>query len=228
MSIKSILAVIAVCLLTACATPKYNYMPEAISISEPPIGVERTSTVGDVMVRQGKYKEHDAIYLSVETKPVWAYTLFPGYYLKHGEDEGGEYFFPGGGDDAGRIEKAALADPYKTVMTKKEGNALCVVTAFNVAACGNGHPFERRKKPVLSQDSFQQTLIYSGRVGNKINIGYREFSNSVARPAFNNNVEYDLSESKTIAYKDARLEIIEATNQFITYKVIRNFNDATQ
>lgn len=35
-------------------------------------------------------------------------------------------------------------------------------------------------------NSFQQTLIYNGKVGNKINIGYREFSGDLARPAFAN------------------------------------------
>ena len=80
---------------------------------------------------------------------------------------------------------------------------------------------------MLSQDSFKQTLIYSGKVGNKINVGYREFSGSVARPAFNNNVEYDLSESLVIGYKGAQIEVLEATNQYIRYKVLRNFNKAT-
>ncbi len=79
---------------------------------------------------------------------------------------------------------------------------------------------------VLAQDSFQQTLIYNGRVGSKINIGYREFSNNTARPAFNNNVEYDLNESPNIAYKGAELAIIEATNQHIKFKLLRNFNEA--
>jgi hypothetical protein len=88
--------------------------------------------------------------------------------------------------------------------------------------------FERVKKPILTHDSFQQTLIYSGKVGNKINIGYREFSNNLARPAFNNNVEYDLSDSAVIGYKGAQLEIIEATNQYIKYRVFRNFNSASQ
>lgn len=82
--------------------------------------------------------------------------------------------------------------------------------------------------PSLHRDSFQQTLLYSGKVGNKINIGYREFSNSLARPAFNNNVEYDLSESKTIAYKGAQLEILEATNQHIKFRLIKNFNSAVR
>lgn len=86
--------------------------------------------------------------------------------------------------------------------------------------------FEKRKRPLASNDSFQQTLIYSGKVGDKINIGYREFSGNLARPAFNNNVEYDLSDSMLIAYKGARIEVLEANNQFIKYRVIENFNKA--
>ena len=168
------------------------------------------------------------LYLSGTTNIRWAYTLYPGYYMKTGEDAAGEYFLPGTGEDAGRIQKAALADPWKAVMLKREQPNLCVVTAFNIAACSNGQGIERKKKQILSQDSFQQTLIYSGRVGNKINIGYREFSNNTARPAFNNNVEYDLTESKMIGYKGAQIEVLEATNQIIKYRVVRNFNAAVQ
>jgi hypothetical protein len=35
----------------------------------------------------------------------------------------------------------------------------------------------------------------------------------MARPAFNNDVEYDLSESKLIGYKGAQFEVIEASNR---------------
>lgn len=75
--------------------------------------------------------------------------------------------------------------------------------------------FNRVTKAIATDESFQQTLIYSGKIGQKINVGYREFSGSVARPAFCNDVEYDLSESTTIGYKGARLEIIEATNDHV-------------
>jgi len=178
------------------------------------------------MLRQVKYREHEAIYIKSVTKAGWAYTLYPGFYLKHGDDDNADYYRPGGGDEAGHIEKSFLADPWKSVMAKKDKPILCIVTVFNVAVCGDESDFERVKKPLLTPDSFQQTLIYSGKVGNKINISYREFSGSIARPAFNNNVEYDLSESTTIGYKGAKIEIIEATNQYIKYKVIRNFNNA--
>jgi len=227
MKIRTILCLIPILSLSACVSPKYNYAPVAVSLSEPPIGSVNTSQVGDVMLRQGKYKEHDAIYLQNQVDAGWAYTLYPGFYLKHGEDESAEYYYPSGGEDSGRVDKAALADNWKSIMAKKEERVLCIITVFNVAACGDESSIEKRRKPVLTQDSFQQTLIYNGRVGNKINVGYREFSNSLARPAFNNNVEYDYSESKIIGYKGAQLEVIEATNQYIKYKVFRNFNDAS-
>lgn len=226
MRIYTSVAIAITVLLSACATPKYNYAPVAISVSEPPLNSVNVSQVGDVMLRQGKYKEQDAIYVKTETSAGWAYTVYPGYYLKHGEDGVAEYYQPGGGDEAGRVGRAALADPWESVMAKKDKPVLCVVTVFNVASCGSESNFEHKKKPILSQDSFQQTLIYSGKFGSKINIGYREFSGSIARPAFNNNVEYDLSESPVIGYKGAQIEVLEATNQHIKYKVLRNFNDA--
>ena len=84
------------------------------------------------------------------------------------------------------------------------------------------------REPVTSADSLQRTLIYNGRVGDKVNIGYREFSGNTARPAFNNNVEYDLTESREIAYRGARLEILDATNRAIKFRVISNFNQANR
>lgn len=101
---------------------------------------------------------------------------------------------------------------------------------FNVATRNIIHKnyFERRKKLFAHAGSFEQTLIYGGKLGDKINIGYRQFSGNMARPAFSNNVEYDLSESMLIGYKGAKIEVIEATDQHIKYKVIENFNPANE
>ncbi|WP_175865130.1 hypothetical protein [Burkholderia cepacia] len=220
---RALVSLASLALLTACAVPKSNYSPTSVAVSEPPLNTISTSQVGDPILSQGRYKEADAIYLEHTTSARWAYTLYPGYYVKQGDDDSGEYFLPGGGTEVGRVEKAVLADPWKSVMTRKSDGVLCVVTIFNVAACGDDKSFDRRKVTIYGHDSFQQTLIYNGRVGKKINIGYREFSNNMARPAFNNEVEYDLSESPTIGYKGAQLEVLEATNQFIRYRVIKNF-----
>ena len=45
----------------------------------------------------------------------------------------------------------------------------------------------------------------------------------MARGAFTQEVQYDLNESNIIGFKGARLEVIEATNRNITYRLIENF-----
>lgn len=214
--------------LGGCATPIYNYTPRSIDVSEPSIGTVSTVRIGDTMLKQGKYREHDAILLAATASVgLGAYTLHPGYYMKIGEDAQAEFYVPGRADDGGRVEKSAFADPWNAIMVKKSGGSnLCVVTVMNLASCTDAPRLDKTRRPVLAQDAFQQTLIYNGKVGAKINVGYREFSNNYARPAFNNNVEYDLSESTRIGYKGAEIEVLEATNQYIKFKMLKNFNDA--
>lgn len=230
-TITAVLAVVVISVMSGCATPKANYQPVTINISEPPIDSVNVAQVGDEMLKQGKYREHDAIYVHSPVKVLWAYTVHPGYFLKMGEDGDNEFYRIGGaGEDSGYVEKAALADPYKSLMIKRSSNTLCVVTVLDIAGCPDGltEGFDRTKKPIVTQDAIQRTLIYNGKSGNKINVGYREFSGNMARPAFNNNVEYDMGESAQIGYKGALLEVVEATNKHIKYKVLSNFNDAVK
>jgi hypothetical protein len=70
---------------------------------------------------------------------------------------------------------------------------------------------------------FEQQLIYNGRVNNSLRFVYREFNNDMARSAFTQEVQYDLKESKIIGFKNVRIEVIEATNSSITYKVLKAF-----
>lgn len=62
------------------------------------------------MLCQGKYSEHDSIYVKEKIDVVRAYTLSPGHFLKKGEDEVGEYYYPGD-DEPGHSDKAILAYP---------------------------------------------------------------------------------------------------------------------
>lgn len=223
-------AVLAMLMITmsGCVTVAGNYRPETSEISEPPLDVVTTVNIGDTMLRQGRFTLHDAILLRADADVglFSAYTLKRGYYLRVGEDTESEFYQPSRSDSGGAIVKAALADPPKAVQAYKADPRLCVVTVFNVSTCTTQAEFKRTKQPVATSNSFQQTLIYSGRVGDRIKAGYREFSNNLARPAFNNDVEYDLKESRVIGYKGARIEVLEATNEYIKYKVIQNFNPA--
>jgi hypothetical protein len=46
----------------------------------------------------------------------------------------------------------------------------------------------------------------------------------MARPAFSNDVEYDLNESNEIGYKGARIRVVAADGSKIKYIVLANFN----
>jgi hypothetical protein len=232
-NLKSLAAICTVSLvasaLVGCVSNPANYRPSVQAISEPPLNVERAVSLGEDLVRQGRFTEHAAIVVSRPFK-AGLYGVNPGTYLKTGEDEHNEYFFPGG-ERAGSIYRPALVDDWSSVIVRKGGEStVCVMTSYGTAitTCAAGYLFERRNVALMSENSFQQTLIYNGRVGNKINIGYREFSSSMARPAFNNSVEYDLGESRSIAYRGAQIDVVEATNQKIRYIVRKNFNEAVK
>lgn len=217
-------------LLAGCATPAYNYRAEATDVSAPPIGATTTATVGDVMLRQGRYQEIDAISLSetVKVGTIGTYSFSPGHYVKKGQNSQGEFYNSSTLPGSGQVQTGAITDPFQSLLLEPNGTSLCGVSVFGAKVCKGGVAVRKIRVPDLTPDSFQQTLIYSGKVGNKINIGYREFSGSLARPAFNNDVEYDLSDSNVIGYKGAQLEVLEATNQHIKYIVRRNFNAAQQ
>ena len=79
------------------------------------------------------------------------------------------------------------------------------------------------EKVVERKNNFVQEIIYNGRVKNSLKFVYREFSDNMIRPAFTQDVQYDLSESAIVGFKTLRMEIIKANNTSITYKLINNF-----
>jgi hypothetical protein len=216
--------------VVGCTTVSSRYVPTVVAISEPPLNSVNIAQIGDNLLRQGTFSEHDAIYVKsdIDVGTFDGYTIRPGFYVKGGENEDSNFFTPSTYGNGGSVVRNPLVDPWKWIRAYKDRNTICIVTVFNVSVCADNVPFERARQPVATPNSFQQTLIYSGKLGNKLKIGYREFSGNLARPAFNNNVEYDLNESNHIGYKGARIEVLEATNEHIKYKVLKNFNAAGQ
>ena len=77
----------------------------------------------------------------------------------------------------------------------------------------------------LTQPNIKQQLIYNGRVGNFVKFLYREVSEGTyLRLPFTQEVQYDLKEGIIIGFRGARIEILDATNRRITYKVIKHFS----
>lgn len=69
-------------------------------------------------------------------------------------------------------------------------------------------------------------LIYGGVANDIVKITYREFNltgyDAYARPAFSQELQYDLKQSKIITFKQTKLEVISAANDKIVYKVLQS------
>jgi hypothetical protein len=75
-------------------------------------------------------------------------------------------------------------------------------------------------KEEYSKDFLRQELVYSGKSGNTIKVAYKEFRQNLAAPAFFQNLEYDLSQSKIVRFQRFTIEVMEATNESISYRVL--------
>jgi hypothetical protein len=87
------------------------------------------------------------------------------------------------------------------------------------------HPgivFNKAKIESFGKDSFKRELVYTGISQNTISILYREFINDFARPAYSQDLKYDISRGNNlIGYGGARFQVIKADNINIRYKVIK-------
>jgi len=199
-------------------------MPKTQSFSVPDLNVKVSSGLGEPLLDQGLSTERDILRITKESG-ISAYKIRPGKLIKIGEDKYSEYFAQdltsGFSIYSGLI--ISTPDASATVQRKKKNGEFCIMRPADLTVCGEFYAV-RKKETVITNESFRRTLIYSGRVGNKLKISYREFNNNMARAAFNTDVEYDLSESAIIGYAGARIEVIDATNTDIKYKIIKNFN----
>jgi hypothetical protein len=66
---------------------------------------------------------------------------------------------------------------------------------------------------------FRQELIYNGISKGVIRVTYREYSNDMARPAFFQDLVYDLDESDLIQFREFRIKVIDAHNLGIVFVV---------
>jgi hypothetical protein len=69
-----------------------------------------------------------------------------------------------------------------------------------------------------------QELTYGGKSATTIKLLYREYvrENRVVlnRPAYTQELQYDLNESNTITFRELRIQILRADNNSIAFKVI--------
>lgn len=79
----------------------------------------------------------------------------------------------------------------------------------------------------LSIDSggFKYELLYLGLSERTLRLSYREFTDNLARPAFQQDLTYTLADegNTQISFRKLRIEVIAADNNQMTYKVLSGF-----
>lgn len=186
------------------------------------------------MLRQGTATITQGVYLPQQNN-IKGFVLSPGFYPKSGEEKDQVFTSFDSRNNGFEIGYITLEGGLfgqiimpRAIRFDKSKQETCVMApnlyGMVQPVCDTEFPYQFTERPFFASNDFQQTLIYSGRIGSKIKISYREFSSNMARGAFTNDAEYDLSTSNIIAYKGARLEVIEADNEKIRFKVLSNFN----
>lgn len=77
----------------------------------------------------------------------------------------------------------------------------------------------------LAKYGKEMELVYSGKTDSTLRLSYREYVYDrtvlLARPAFSQDLTYDLKISKQIAFQDILLEVQDADNSKVTFKVVK-------
>lgn len=73
-------------------------------------------------------------------------------------------------------------------------------------------------------ESFKRELTYLGVSQNTISVAYREFKGDMIRPAFSQELKFDLSQGDVIGFRGSRFQIIKASNIGLRYKLIKPFD----
>lgn len=83
-----------------------------------------------------------------------------------------------------------------------------------------------KREPVIVDnipydETVEKELLYAGRERNTLHITYREYTvGGMARTPFFQNLYYDLSVSDKIVFQDWSIQVIDANNQKIVFKII--------
>lgn len=243
--VKTIFQLCLLFLLAACAAPQQSHLAkrlytpivaESEIVQWPELNVESNAEVGQSMISTAKRTpspavrlNRDVVHSGTNLGHQFKLTIPAGYLLLSGQDTEGRYFeaskplnFQAGAatvtvkggifvpnDKAQSTEIYWLAPSSKIPLNDpSSGMSLAVIEDY-------AH---------YDKDSFKRELVYSGISQKTISILYREFIDDMARPAFSQELKYDLSQGETIGFKGARFQVIKANNVEIRYKVMKSLD----
>ena len=228
---RPIVLLLASCLLAGCATTGSMLLPAQRKVGEdPPLGSRSTVEVGEALYSLYDYSESkSARLLSGYDHPyaLGRISVTPSDGMPQRANPNrliAEFC------TARKTYRDPLVGPYD-VTCFLDVNTDGVFDKVKVPSIKFGSSSEVKQAAayrVVSdlQDGFRRELVYSGLDGSTLRLVYREFNQGLARPAFSQDLTYQLGEAgtTTISFRGARIDIHQAGNQGITYTVVKGMD----
>ena len=197
-------------------------------VQSAPTGATMVEWIGRARFLRGYLMVSPVKVIGTSRQPPTDSGAWPARYTYHGPCTGGRYVITNPkfyGEEIGII----VAD---------DGTIPCDRSVLQVQGVKRGRQWRtpesvgtRAFTPVpvvadLTEAPIKWELIYSGRSGEEIALAYREYASgpdgTFARSAFYQDLKYDLSKSSRIVFRSMELEIVEASNAGVTFRVLRD------
>lgn len=216
--------------LASCGTKKIVVKPYVDTIYSPELNKISNAEIGISLAS----KENGYIYDALEIKKEFKVKLDNRFETI----EVGQIFLNDYATKNYNLYRKSSDLIYGVALPKNSDIALIYTNSYNDGIYTTGiseyginliEPKEKiefiKTRAILKENEyFKQEFIYNGRVGNALKFIYREYINDYARPAFTQDLQYDLSESEFIGFRGLRIQIINASNTKIEYKVLDYFD----
>lgn len=247
---RTLIAALALPTLVGCATravvdgystPAVLQLQSASSslevVSIPKVGEVVASAVGAPMVLVENVYRNDVVEVSGDPTVRWQEADEVNYWLdlrlgRYGvthQDSLGNKYFAEGRTVIRSGWKDKVYKPYEiaTMLRVTPGGTLQLLTrtlgdTYVEVRDVHGARATRQRGDLVGDaaGNFRRELIYTGKSGRSLGVMYREYKNDMARPAFYQQLQYDIDTDPVIGYQGARLKILSASNTEIRYEVL--------
>ncbi|MDN4058066.1 hypothetical protein QPK31_07460 [Massilia sp. YIM B02769] len=202
--------------LTSISACKTKPVTPAYSLQAfPAVGTTSTAEVGEELIEQGDAAIVDALILRNDVT-MGDMTFKQGTYPLAVSTDDHQLF-----NRVNVLRRNKLSSRGKLFLFARNGSSKQLCASRSVCAEAD---FSLGQTTAFSRARPRQVLVYNGKIADKVTLGYREFIKSAGKATSSNDVSYDLTESTSLSYKGARIEVISATNTDITYRVLAGFD----
>lgn len=226
---KKIFALTTTLLLLSCAIGSIPYQRTETTSkrsSSKEMNQLITAEIGKTLFSDEIGYYFDAIKITSGTKSIkknmFGSTIYnDDIYIKKGESQGFDLYFPLKTFIKGSTLGVAISQTggvEKVFVNWDAGSVIFEDTTSKIEY--SKFQIDDEEKNTLSRE-----FIFNGKNGNSLKFLYREYTNDLARSAFNQELVYDTTEGNIVGFKGLRIEVIKITNTQIEYKILSGFTE---